>query len=469
VFTAQKDFRLTDFTPTQSVLFADLEKRPVVLAFDQAHGSSDGGAILLSAANGRFGDGLIESLSCCLQDVRQQGKVDHPLTHLMRQRIYGLACGYEDANDAARIGADPMHKLLAGRDPIKGLDLASQPTLSRFEKSVTPRSLYTMGMRLAESVITRHGKRRNGHARLVTIDMDPTDAATYGAQQLCFFNTHYDNACYLPMLGFISFDDEPDQYLCAAVLRPGNVGAGAGAVGVLRRLIALVRRSFPKAGIRVRLDGGFASPALFAFLDAEPKVEYVVAMASNAVLTVLSEDAMKVARLCCGLTDDTEHVYGDTRYGAKSWKCERRVIFKAEVVKADGKEARDNPRFVVTNMKQSPRWLYEEVYCQRGDIENRIKELKALDVDRTSCTNFWANQLRVLMAAAAYVLLQEIRLNAALTSLARAQVWTLRERLLKLGARIVSTVRRIVVHLPESFPWRNDFQKIATALGATAG
>ena len=139
---------MTDFTPTQCVLFANLERRPVVLAFDQAHGSNDGGAILLSAANRRFGDGLIESLSSCLQDARQQGKVDHPLTDLMRQRIYGLACGYEDANDAARIGADPMHKLLAGRDPIKGLDLASQPTLSRFENSVTPRSLYTMGMTL---------------------------------------------------------------------------------------------------------------------------------------------------------------------------------------------------------------------------------------------------------------------------------------------------------------------------------
>jgi hypothetical protein len=138
VFPAQKDFRLIDFTPAQCVLFADLEKRPVVLAFDQAHGSSDGGAILLSAANQRFGDGLIESLSSSLQDVRQQRKVDHPLTDLMRQRIYGLACGYEDANDAVRIGTDPMHKLLAGRDPIKGLDLASQPTLSRFENCVYP-------------------------------------------------------------------------------------------------------------------------------------------------------------------------------------------------------------------------------------------------------------------------------------------------------------------------------------------
>ena len=460
---------MTDFTATQCVLFSDLEKRPVVLSFDQAHGSSDGGAILLSAANQRFGDGLIESLSRCLQDARQPGKVDHPLTDLMRQRIYGLACGYEDASDAARVGADPMHKLLAGRDPIKGLDLASQPTLSRFENSVPPRSLYAMGMTLAERVITRHGRRRNGHARLVTIDMDPTDAATYGAQQLSFFNTHYDNHCYLPMLSFVSFDNEPDQYLCAAVLRPGNVGAATGAVGLLRRLIKLVRSSFPKARIRVRLDGGFASPAVFDFLDAEPKVDYVVAMASNAVLDRHAADALDVARLCAGLTEETEHVYGDTRYAAKSWKRQRRVIFKAEVVRAEGKQPRDNPRFVVTNMEQSAQWIYEEVYCQRGDVENRIKELKALDVDRTSCMSFWANQLRVLMAAAAYVMMQEIRLNAALTTLARAQVWTLRERLLKLGARVVASARRIVVHLPESFPWRNDFLKIAAALGAAAG
>jgi hypothetical protein len=462
---------LTDFTPTQSVLFTEIEKRPVLLAFDQAHGSSDGGAILLSAANLRYNQmtGLIEAMAACLPDSRQPGKIEHQLQELMRQRIYGLACGYEDANDAARIGSDPIHKLLAGRDPIKGLDLASQPTLSRFENSVTRSSLYAMGMTLAESVITRHSRRLNGSARLVTIDMDPTDDRTHGGQQLSFFNGHYDSWCYLPMMGFVSFDDEPDQYLCAAVLRPGNVGAAAGAVGVLRRLIGLVRASFPKARIRVRLDGGFASPAVFDFLDAEPKVDYVVAMASNAVLDRHVADDLEVARLCAGLTEETEHVYGEISYAAKSWEHERRVIFKAEVVRADGKEPRDNSRFVVTNMSQSPRWIYEEVYCQRGDVENRIKELKALDIDRTSCTNFWANQLRVLMTAAAYVLMQEIRLNAELTTMARAQVWTLRERLLKLGARVVASVRRIVVHLPESFPWLDDFYEIAGALGATAG
>jgi hypothetical protein len=161
--------------------------------------------------------------------------------------------------------------------------------------------------------------------------LQPTDAAMHGARQLSFFNTHYDNHCYLPMLGFVSFDDEPDQYLCAAVLRPGNVGAATNAVGVLRRLITLVRASFPKAHMRVRLDGGFAAPAVFDFLDAEPKVEYVVAMASNAVLDRHVSGALDVVRLCAGLTDKTEHVYGDTHYAAKSWKHQRRVIFKAEV------------------------------------------------------------------------------------------------------------------------------------------
>jgi hypothetical protein len=449
------------------LLFPDLYKRPVVLAFDQRQGSSDGGAVLLAAANRRYE--LIESMADCLRDRRQAGKVEHSLVELLRQRIHGLACGYPDANDAARLEADPIHKLLVGHDPLSGRDLASQPTLSRFENAADPQALYRMGMELARRVIERHGKRLGGHARRITIDLDPTDDATHGAQQLSFFNAHYDSWCYLPMMGFVSFDDEPDQYLCAAVLRPGNVTAAAGAVGVLRRLMRLVRASFPKARIRVRLDGGFASPALFDFLDSEPGVEYVVAMASNAVLKRKAEEAIQVARLMSGLTDETEHVYDETRYAARSWKRERRVILKAEVVQEGDKAPKDNPRFVVTNMGQSPQWIYEQVYCQRGEIENRIKELKALDVDRTSCTSFWANQLRVLMTAAAYVLMQEIRLAAALTAMARAQVWTLRERLLKLGARVVASVRRVVLHLPESFPFIGVFRQVAYALEATAG
>lgn len=436
------------------------------MQFDQRQGSSDGGAVLLKAAERRYD--LVRRLSGCLVDKRQAGKVEHLLPDLMAQRIYSIACGYSDANDAARLKADPIHKMLLGRDPIGGLDLASQPSLSRFENAASPRQLYRMGEHLAASVIERHGKRLGGHAKRVTIDLDPTDDPTHGAQQLSFFNSHYDNSCYLPVMGFVSFDDEADQYLCAAVLRPGNVTATAGAVGILRRLMALIRKQFGKARIRVRLDGGFACPALFDFLDNEPGVEYVVAMASNAVLNRHAAEGMQYARALSGLLEQTEHVYGETRYAAGSWERERRVIFKAEVVCGEGKTPKDNPRFVVTNMKQTPQWLYEEVYCQRGEIENRIKELHALEIDRTSCTSFWANQFRVLLTAAAYVLMQELRLQAALTDCARAQVWTLRERLLKLGAHVVSSMRRVIVHLPESFPFLKTFQTVALELGAAA-
>jgi hypothetical protein len=183
-------------------LFSDLYQRPLVLAFDQRQGSSDGGAVLLQAANRRYG--LIEAMAGGLRDRRQAGKVEHRLVELLRQRIHGLACGYPDANDAARLEADTVHKLLVGRDPLSGRDLASQPTLSRFENPAGPHALYRMGMKLASRVIERHGKRLGGHARRVTIDLDPTDDATHGAQQLSFFNVHYDNWCYLPMMGFVS-------------------------------------------------------------------------------------------------------------------------------------------------------------------------------------------------------------------------------------------------------------------------
>jgi hypothetical protein len=458
---------LTDSTATERLLFPEIFAKPVMLEFDQRQGSSDGGAVLLKAAERRYG--LIARMSGCLRDRRQAGKVDHSLADLFAQRIFSIGCGYADANDSARLAADPMHKMLLGRDPMTGLDMASQPTLSRFENAVGPRQLYGMAAALAESVIERHAQRLQRRARLVTIDLDPTDDPTHGAQQLSFFNSHYDNACYLPMMGFVTFNDEAEQYLCAAVLRPGNVTAAAGAVGILRRLMVLIRGSFPKARIRVRLDGGFANPELLAFLDSEPGVEYVVAMASNAVLNRKAEEAMQVARLLAGLTDQTEHVYGEAHYAAGSWKQERRVIIKAEVVRAEGKEPKDNPRVVITNMRQSPQWLYEKVYCQRGEIENRIKELHAMEIDRTSCSLFWANQFRVLLTAAAYVLMQELRLSAAGTNCARAQVWTLRERFLKLGARVVGSVRRMVVHLPQSFPLLATFRHMALELGASPG
>ena len=209
---------------------------------------------------------------------------------------------------------------------------------------------------------------------------------------------------YLPLLGFLTFDRESEQYLCAALLRHGKAVASEGTVGLLSRLLPRLRRAFPRARILVRLDGGFASPAVFAFLEAQPRLDYMIAMAKNAVLERYAEPAMLVARARTWRSEQTERVYTETNeYQAGTWNHARRVVIKAEVVRLAAREPRDNPRFVVTNMRQTPRFLYEKVYCARGDAENRIKELKALQIDRTSCQTFSANQLRVLLTAAAYV------------------------------------------------------------------
>lgn len=441
----------------------------MVAKFDQRQGSSDGGAILLQAAERRLG--LTSALRGCLRDDRQAGKVQHELQELITQRVMAIALGYEDANDAARLACDPIHKLLVGRDPIAGEDLASQPTLSRFENAPDRKELLRMTEALAERVIERHRKRRHGRARRITIDLDPTEDPTHGAQQLSFFNRHYDSHCYLPMVCFLTFDGEAEQYLVAAVLRPGNAPGSAGALGILRRLIERVGDAFPKARIRVRLDGGFASPKVLDFLDGEPKVEYLVNLASNAVLKRKVKSAMRRARRVSGISGQTEHVYGECRYATrKTWPWKRRVIYKAEVVCAVNKEPKDNPRFVVTNLKQSPQWIYEQVYCQRGDVENRIKELHdGMQIGRTSCSDFLANTFRVLLTAAAYVLMQEMRLHLSPTRHARAQVSTLREYFLKLGAQVIVTVRRIVLHLPQAFPYRDSFHRLALSLGAQTG
>lgn len=457
---------MNDDTIAQTVLFPDLVAKPIVATFDQAHASSDGGAILLRAADQRLQ--LTKRLSRCLADARDPARVTHALGDLVAQRVFGIACGYPDGNDSDHLADDPIQKVLLDRHPVHGQALASQPTVSRFENGVGPRALYTMGRELAATVIERHRRRLRGRARRITIDLDVTDDPTHGAQQLTFFHGHYDTWCYLPLLAFLTFDDEADQYLCAAVLRPGNAATSTGAHDVLKRLIVWLREAFPGVRLRVRLDGGFAHPTLLANLDTW-RVEYVVAMAENAVLARHAEPLMREVRAQVAATEATAHVYGEAHYAAGSWTRTRRIIIKAEVVHLAGRDPRDNARFVITNLRQTPLWIYEHVYCGRGEIENRIKELHhGLEIDRTSCSRFWANQLRVLLTAAAYVVMQELRLYAARTRYARAQVTTLRERLLKIGARVVASARRFVLHLPRAFPDIRAWQTIARRLGATA-
>ena len=446
----------------QGVLFKGWSKKAVVARFDQSHASSDGGALLLKACDEKLG--LSEALSGCCQDARQQSKVRHAIEELLRQRLYGIACGYADGNDAGRLADDPVMKVVCGRDAIEGEDLASQPTLSRFENAVGRGDLLRMGEALADTVIRRH-QRRKRRAKRITIDLDPTDDPTHGSQQLTLFNRFYDTWCYLPLAGFLSFDDEPEQYLFCYVLRPGTAAAKAGCLAVLKRAVPRLRKAFPKAKIRIRLDSGFAGPELYEFFEA-CGLEYIVGMARNAVLLRLAEPAMAVVRADAEAGTETV-CYDEALYAADSWSHERRVVIKGQITYHPGRKPKENPRFVITNLKGSPQRLYEDVYCARGDVENRIKELKdGLEIDRTSCTSFLANQLRVLITAAAYALFQELRWQARHTRFARAQVTSLQLLLLKLGAWIESSVRRIVLHLPATTPYADEWRRIARSLGA---
>ncbi len=453
---------MTAQTLTQCALFPNVFEKRVVVKFDEPMTSSDGGAILLKAVDKRLQ--LTERMSEWIKDERQEGKIDHQILEMLRQRIYGIACGYADCNDAARLRDDPMQKLLVGRDPATGEALSSQPTLSRFENSIDRKELYRMGETLCNAVLDRHRKRLKKVKR-VRIDLDPTDDPTHGHQQMALFNAFYDSYCYLPMLGFVSFDREVDHYLVAAVLRPGNATAKMGTIGILLRLMREIRKRWRKVKIEVRLDGGFACPELFDFLEVMG-VEYECGLAKNPVLERKAAVLMKEARELSEISGKTEHVYGECWYQAKTWSCARRVIIKAEVTRTEGRDPKNNPRFVITNRRQTAKWIYEHEYCGRGEVENRIKETFEVEIDRTSATSFWANQFRVLLSAAAYMLLQEIRLQAKDTGLARAQVSTLRLRLIKLGVRVVASARRIVLHLPRSCPDFQNWKKIAAGLGA---
>lgn len=447
-----------------TVLFEDLAEKPIEVEFDQPAQSSDGGALLLKAVDRRLG--LTERLASCVFDSRQPGKVDHPMLDLVRERVFAIACGYPDCNDAARLGTDPVHKILCGRAPAEGETLASQPTLSRFENAVRRTDLLRMAYALTETVVeTQQRRRRQEGVERITVDMDSTEDPTHGQQQLTFFHAFYDSWCYLPMVTTLQFDGEGEQFLVAPVLRAGNAPGAFGAIAILRRLVPRLRAAFPGTHLEVRMDGAFATPQVLAWLEAQG-LEYFVNLPRNPLLQRLAERWMKKVRSRARGSSRTETHFAEVRYRARRWKVARRVIVKAEVTVLEARPPRDNPRFLVTNSPLSPARAYE-TYVARGDVENRIKELHLdLSFDRTSCTRFGANQLRNLLTAAAYVLYQHLRQRACGTGLERAQVSTLRERLIKIGVVVIESVRRIVLKGPFAYPWKTLWERLALAHGA---
>jgi hypothetical protein len=409
---------------------------------------------LVSAADRKVG--LISALALAIDDNRDQTKVDHSIDLLMKERVYAIALGYEDANDLDRLRHDPCLKTACGRLPESGLALASQPTISRLENGLSQRDLIRMGRAIAEKVIAQLPL----HAKQVILDVDATDDPCHGQQQLECFNGFYDNHCYLPLLFFITGDDGR-QRLISALLRPGNSGAAKGLRSALHTIVKLLRRRLPGVRIILRADSGFGVASVIRSCH-RLGIDFVLGLPSNKSLQRLSTPVQMDAALKYRWEGDGCKEFGEFLYAAKTWDVEERVVVKAEIT-----QGKLNPRYVVTSMKElTPEALYS-FYCLRGDRENRIKEFKVdLSSGRTSCHKFLANQARLLLHAAASVLMSALQAALLGTRWAAAQVNTLRVRILKVGARVAETCRKVWLHLPTAFPdqdiWKLLHERLST-------
>ena len=456
--------------PQQTVLFKDLFSKPISVGFSKEHLSSNGGSILLKAVDKKLG--LTEAIAGAIGDNRQPEKVRHETLDLVRQRIFSLASGYPDCNDAQHLKSDPIMKILCDRDPISGPDLASQPTLSRLENSVGKSQLLATAEKLAEIVLRRQARRRQDKKRQrVIIDIDPTCDPTHGCQQLTFFNGLYRTYCYLPLVVTISFGQERKKYPLALVLRPGVIHSkdGVGTRPVLDRIFPLIRRYFPSSPIFFRADAEFDDRWILDLLDKH-KINYAISLASTPVLKRHSALAMSSSRLTACLHNRSHTSYYETLYRAKSWKEPRRVAYKAEVLLKDGK-FRDNARYIVTNFKGNygPRGIFN-FYYGHSVIENTIKDFKYdLALGRTSCSSFLANQLRLLWSLAAFILMQTLQEHIADKRLATATMHTLRECLFKVAVVVRESTRRFVANFTAHHPWSEIWLQCAISMGAASG
>lgn len=422
-----------------ALFFSSLSRRKISADFDGGRLTSDGGGLLLREVDRRIG--LTRRLAECVTDPRDPAKVVHDVQTLLAQRIFAIAMGYEDLNDHETLRTDPIMQVLAEHAPDVGAQpLASPSTLCRFENRITRQSLARMSGVLVDLFIASF---RRPPKRIV-LDFDATDDRVHGDQERKFFHGYYDHYCFLPLYVFCG-----ERLLCA-YLRPSNIDPAKHSRAILRLLVNRLRQAWPKVKIIFRGDGGFCRWKTLKYCD-ENDVGYVVGIARNQVLTRLAEPFIAQAESAFTQTGQKQRRFDEVRYAAKTWDRERRVIVKAEHLKKGA-----NTRFVVTNLTHAPKDIYDGWYTPRGEMENRIKEQQlGLFADRTSCHRFIANQFRLLLASAAYVLIEHLRREALRgTEFARAQVSTIRLKLFKIAARVRTSVRRVVLHLSSSYPYQ---------------
>ena len=444
----------------ESFVFAAHFSRRVVAQFDAAWMSSDGGGVLLRQVERKLR--LLERIAACFCDRRDPERVEHSLREMLAQRIYGLALGYEDLNDHEQLRRDPLLALLAGK-PEPEAPLAGKSTLNRLE--LTPASssgdryhkitysAEALDHLLVEVFLEAHPQPPHE----IVLDLDVTDTPLHGEQEARFFHGYYGHYCYLPLYIFCG------EHLLCARQRASNQDASAGALEEVERIVAQIRQAWPEVQIILRADSGFCREALLAWCEAHA-ADYVFGLARNERLQAEIAEAMAAAHDEHQRTQQAARVFTEFSYQTHhSWSQPRRVVAKAEYL-----DKGENPRFVVTSLPAEAwpaRPLYEQLYCARGDMENRIKEQLSLFADRMSTESLRANQLRLYLSSFAYVLLHALRrLALAGTEWARVQVSTIRLRLLKIAAEIRLSARRIWIRYPRAYPWKALFAAAGSAL-----
>jgi len=434
--------------------------------FDGGALSSDFGALLLRGIDRQIG--LTARLAAAVQDKRHPSYIDHPLRDLFAQRIYQIASGYADGNDANSLRHDPLFKLGVERSPLEPeQDLASGPTFSRLEHSVDRKDLYRLTQAFVDHFIASYPEP----PAAIVLDLDHSDDPTHGQQEFTFYNHYYQSYCYLPLFIF----EGTSHALVTACLRPGRRPISAENAMILVRLLSSLRRHWPQTHILVRGDSHFATPEVIEVLAHRRHIDFVFGLASNAVVLRHGAPAMQEARelhqqrtalaqAYGAPPPPSSRVYAEFSYAAGSWSQPWRVIVKAEVMAAG-----DNPRFVVTSLEAPPPpQVYEDLYCARGNCENDIKAVKCdLHSDRTSATTFLANALRLLLSCAAYVLHHALRTHTlSHTALATAQPCTVILTLFKVATQVKQYKDRILLHLPTSCPVKALLHRVTALLSA---
>ena len=447
--------------------FAPVEGRKVVAGFDGGRMTSDAGAMLLGAADKRIG--LIERVAGCFTDYRDADLIEHTVAGLVGQRVFGIALGYEDLIDHEQLRHDPVMAVLGGKLEARRADcapLAGKSTLNRLELSREEPTRYHKISYDAAAIeglfVDLFLAAHPAPPAQITLDLDATDDPLHGHQEGRFFHGYYDTYCYLPLYVFCG------RHLLAAKLRPANIDASAGSVEEIARIVARIRRRWPKVRILLRADSGFAREALMTWCENND-VDFLLGLAKNSRLVGEIEAELAAAQEQSQRTEKPARRFKDFTWQTReSWSRARRVVAKAEWTRGEA-----NPRFVVTSLareEHEARHLYEKLYCARGEMENRIKECQLeLYADRTSAHTMRANQLRLWFAAMAYVLICAVRrIGLKHTQFARAACGTIRLKLLKIGALVRISVRRIKLAMPSAFPYQTEYRAAHAALTAAA-